>query len=357
MTMPPDRTPPADPHATDPLAIDPVRLEPWLTANVPGYAGPVAIAPIAGGQSNPTYRLSTPRRDYVLRRKPPGKLLPSAHAVDREFRVMAALAGSAVPVPAMHGLCEDESVIGSMFFVMDFVSGRNFVQPSDPALAPEERRALLRSMNATLAALHAIDPDAIGLGDFGRPGNYIARQVARWSKQYRASETQSIVAMDRLIDWLPTHMPPEGTTSIVHGDYRLDNLIVDPDEPRIAAVLDWELSTLGDPLADLACHCMAWRFTPELFRGIAGLDLAALGIPCEAEYVAAYAHHRGLGDVPHWRFYMAYNMFRFAAILQGVWFRALQGNAVGPDARAMGAKVATIAELAWAEANRRDKTG
>ncbi|MEX2202163.1 MAG: phosphotransferase family protein [Dongiaceae bacterium] len=340
--------------ASDPLAIDPARLEAWLEANVPGYAGPVTIAPIAGGQSNPTYCLATPGRDYVLRRKPPGELLPSAHAVDREFRVMAALAGSAVPVPAMHGLCTDESVIGSMFFVMDFVAGRKFVQPADPALTPADRRALFRSMNATLAALHAIDPAAVGLDDFGRPGNYITRQVARWSKQYRASATQKIAEMDRLIDWLPANLPPEGATSIIHGDYRLDNLIVDPDAPRIAAVLDWELSTLGDPIADLAYHCMAWRFTPELFRGIAGLDLAALGIPGEPEYVAAYVHHRGLGDVPHWRFYMAYNMFRFAAILQGVWYRALHGNAVGPDAKAMGAKVAPIAELAWAEVNRKD---
>ncbi|MEX2298638.1 MAG: phosphotransferase family protein [Dongiaceae bacterium] len=347
----------AAPSANDPLAIDPSRLEPWLEANVPIYAGPLAIARMTGGQSNPTYRLSTPGRDYVLRRKPPGELLPSAHAVDREFRVMAALAGSAVPVPAMHGLCADESVIGNMFFVMDFVHGRNFVQPGDPGLTPTERRALFRSMNATLAALHAIDPAAIGLGDFGRPGNYIARQVARWSKQYRASETQPIAEMDRLIDWLPANLPPEGATSIVHGDYRLDNLIVDPAAPRVVAVLDWELSTLGDPIADLAYHCMAWRFTPELFRGIAGLDLAALGIPGEAEYVAAYAHHRGLGDISHWRFYMAYNMFRFAAILQGVWYRALQGNAVGPDAEAMGAKVAPIARLAWDEATRKDEIG
>jgi aminoglycoside phosphotransferase (APT) family kinase protein len=343
-----------DQGANDPLAIDPVRLERWLEANVPGYAGPVTITPISGGQSNPTYRLATPGRDYVLRRKPPGELLPSAHAVDREFRVMAALAGSAVPVPAMHGLCTDESVIGSMFFVMDFVSGRHFMQPADPALSPTDRRALFGSMNATLAALHAIEPDTIGLSDFGRPGHYIARQVARWSKQYRASETQPIAEMDRLIDWLPANLPPEGATAIVHGDYRLDNLIVAADAPRIAAVLDWELSTLGDPLADLAYHCMAWRFSPELFRGVAGVDLAALGIPGEAEHVAAYAHHRGLDNVPHWRFYMAYNMFRFAAILQGVWHRALQGNAVGPDAQAMGAKVTPIAELAWAEANRKD---
>ncbi|MDZ4736959.1 MAG: phosphotransferase family protein [Rhodospirillaceae bacterium] len=341
----------------NPLAIDPSRLVPWLEANVPNYASPLTIARMTGGQSNPTYRLSTPARDYALRRKPPGALLPSAHAVDREYRVMAALAGSAVPVPAMHGLCTDESVIGSIFFVMDFVQGRNFVQPGDPALSPTERRALFRSMNATLAALHAIDPAAIGLADFGRPGNYIARQVARWSKQYRASETQTIAEMDRLIDWLPANLPPEGATSIVHGDYRLDNLIVDPVAPRIIAVLDWELSTLGDPVADLAYHCMAWRFTPELFRGIAGLDVAALGIPTEAEYVAAYAHHRGLGDIPHWHFYMAYNMFRFAAILQGVWHRALQGNAVGADAKAMGAKVAPIARLAWDEANRKVEIG
>ncbi|MEX0809812.1 MAG: phosphotransferase family protein [Dongiaceae bacterium] len=356
MTISHDSMPASDPLA-DPLAIDARRLEPWLAANLPFYEGPLSIARMTGGQSNPTYRLSTPAHEYVLRRKPPGALLPSAHAVDREHRVMAALAGSAVPVPAMHGLCTDESVIGSVFFVMDFVPGRSFVQPSDPALTPTDRRALFRSMNATLAALHAIDPAAIGLDDFGRPGNYIARQVARWSKQYRASETQPIAEMDRLIDWLPANLPPEGTISIVHGDYRLDNLIVDPDAPRIIAVLDWELSTLGDPIADLAYHCMAWRFTPELFRGIAGLDLAALGVPGEAEYVAAYAHHRGLGDIPHWGFYMAYNMFRFAAILQGVWHRALQGNAVGPGAQAMGAKVAPIARLAWDEANRKDERG
>jgi aminoglycoside phosphotransferase (APT) family kinase protein len=336
----------------DPALPDAARLAPWLAAHVPGFAGPVTIAPVGGGQSNPTFRLATPARDYVLRRKPPGALLPSAHAVEREFRVMRALAGSSVPVPRCHALCEDAGVIGSVFFVMDFVAGRNFQQPADPRLSPAERAAIFEAMNATLAALHAIDPQAVGLGDFGRPGHYIARQVARWSKQYRASETGTIPEMDRLIEWLPANLPPEGATAIVHGDFRLDNLILDARAPRIVAVLDWELSTLGDPIADLAYHCMVWRFTPDLFRGVAGLDLAALGIPREADHVAAYAARRGLAGVAHWPFYMAYNMFRFAAILQGVWHRALQGNAVGPDARAMGEKVAPIARLAWDEARR-----
>jgi aminoglycoside phosphotransferase (APT) family kinase protein len=311
---------------------------------------------MTGGQSNPTFRLHTPDRDYVLRRKPPGKLLPRAHAIEREHRAMAALAGTGVPVPKMYALCADENIVGSAFFVMELVAGRSFQQPADPALAPAERTRLFASMNETLATLHNLDPAAIGLAEFGPPRDYLRRTAERWTKHYRESETASIPEMDRLIDWLPANLPPEGEKRVLHGDFRLDNLIVHPVEPRVVAVIDWELSTIGDPLSDLAYHCMLWRFGPDLFRGVAGLDIAALGIPAEADYVAAYAKRRGLAEIPHWPFYMAINMFRFAAILQGVYKRSLQGNAADPElARAMGGKVGPIARLAWGEAGRADE--
>ena len=255
---------------------------------MPGYRGPAHLVPFEGGQSNPTFRLEAPSGRYVLRRKPAGQLLASAHAVDREFRVMRALATTAVPVPHVHALCEDTSVIGSAFYVMDHVEGRILWDARLPGLSPAERRAVYASMNATIAALHSVDPASVGLGDFGRPGNYLSRQIARWTTQYRASETTPIEAMDRLIEFLPQHIPEFDTTAIVHGDFRLDNLLLHPTEPRVVAVLDWELSTLGHPLADFAYHAMAWRLSPELFRGLAGTDLASLGIPDEATYVAEY---------------------------------------------------------------------
>ena len=270
------------------------RLEAWLRVTVPGFRGPIAAERFAGGQSNPSYKLTTGAGPLVLRRKPPGVLLPSAHAVDREFRVLRALGPTAVPVPRVHALCEDDDVIGSAFYVMEYLDGRIFWDQRLPEIAsPEERRAMFASMNAVIAALHGVDHEAVGLGDFGRPGNYMGRQIARWSRQYRASETETIRAMDALIDWLPQHLPPEGAAAIVHGDYRMDNLIFHNEEPRVIGVLDWELSTIGDPLADFAYHCLTWRVTPELFRGLAGVDFAALGIPDEAEYVALYCRQTG----------------------------------------------------------------
>ena len=323
------------------------RLEPWLVGHVAGFRGPLAAERFAGGQSNPSYRLDAASGAYVLRRKPPGALLPSAHAVDREFRVMRALAGTAVPVPRVHALCEDDQVIGSAFYVMEFLDGRIFWDPRLPDLAPAERAAMFDSMNAVIAALHSVDYAAVGLGDFGRPGNYMARQIARWSRQYRASETQPIAAMDRLIEWLPLHLPPESAPAIVHGDYRMDNLVFHPKEPRVIGVLDWELSTIGDPLADFAYHAMSWRVTPELFRGLAGIDFAAAGIPDEAAYVAAYCRRAGRAAIPAWEFYMVYSLFRIAAILQGIAKRAIDGTAAGADAAAQGRLARPLAEQAW----------
>ena len=330
--------------------IDIAALTAWFAREVPGFRGPLTVARIAGGQSNPTYRLSAPSGDYVLRRKPPGPLLPSAHAVEREFRVMKALQGSAVPVPPIHALCEDDAVIGSTFFVMGFVPGRVFMDARLPGVAPADRAAIFDSMNATIAALHSVDAESVGLGDFGRPGNYMGRQIGRWTKQYRASETEDIPAMNALIDWLGAYTPPEDRVAIVHGDYRMDNLLLHPTEPRAVALLDWELSTLGDPIADFAYHCMAWRIPPELFRGLAGTDLAAHGIPSEAEYVARYCERTGRTAIPDWTYYIAYGLFRLAAIMQGIAKRAIDGTAAAADAVEMGRKARPLAELGWAVA-------
>jgi aminoglycoside phosphotransferase (APT) family kinase protein len=328
------------------LALD--RVERFLSDHIAGFRGPLAAERFAGGQSNPTYRLRAASGDYVLRRKPPGPLLPSAHAVDREFRVMRALAQTAVPVPQVYALCEDDSVTGSAFYVMEHLDGRIFWDQRLPGIAPGERRAMFMSMNRVAADLHSVDYATLGLGDFGRPGNYMARQIARWSRQYRASETVKQPAMDALIDWLPAHLPPEGAPSIVHGDYRMDNLVFHKTEPRVVGVLDWELSTIGDPLADFAYHCLTWRVTPELFRGLAGVDFRALGIPDEAEYVAAYRAHIGRGPIVNWEFYLVYGLFRLAAILQGIAKRAIDGTAAGADAVATGATAIPMGEQAWA---------
>lgn len=325
------------------------RLDAWLCGHVEGFRGPLAAERFAGGQSNPSYRLDAGSGRYVLRRKPPGPLLPSAHAVDREFRVIRALAGTGVPVPRVHALCDDEAVIGSAFYVMEFLDGRIFWDQRLPEIAdPAERTAMFDSMNAVIAALHSVDYQAIGLGDFGRPGNYIGRQIARWSRQYRASETEPIAAMDRLIEWLPLRLPPEGRPAIVHGDYRMDNLVFHPAEPRVIGVLDWELSTIGDPLADFAYHCLTWRVTPELFRGLAGVGFAGLGIPDEPEYLAAYCRRTGRNAIPDWEFYLVYSLFRIAAILQGIAKRAIDGTAAGADAGAQGRLARPLAEQAWA---------
>jgi aminoglycoside phosphotransferase (APT) family kinase protein len=338
----------------DALKFDQAALEAWMAENVDGYAGPLTVEQFKGGQSNPTYKLVTPGRQYVLRRKPPGKLLPSAHAVDREFRVMNALGQQGFPAPTMHGLCEDDAVIGTAFYVMDFVEGRIFWDPYLPDLEPAERAAIYDASNATLAQLHSIDYEAAGLGDYGKPGNYFDRQIGRWTKQYKAAETDPIAAMDRLIDWLPANAPEQERTSVVHGDYRLDNMIFHPTEPKVIAVLDWELSTLGDPLADFTYQLMQWRTPKDIRSGFLGVDLKAMGIPTEEEYVAAYCKRTGRDGIPKLDFYFAYNIFRLAGIAQGVYARSQQGNASNERAKELGALVAPMAEYAWSIAEKAD---
>jgi len=337
--------------------FDVAALGAWLAAHVGGFVGPLTVEQFAGGQSNPTFKLVTPSRSYVMRTKPgpAAKLLPSAHAIEREYRVMDALANTDVPVAHMLALCEEEAVIGRAFYVMEFVEGRVLWDQSLPGMSSAERAAIYDEMNRVIAALHTVDVDQAGLTNYGKPGNYFARQIGRWSKQYQASETEPIEAMHRLIEWLPQHMPAEadegrdGKTrvSIVHGDYRLDNLIFHPSEPRVLAVLDWELSTLGNPLADFAYHCMAWHVDPKQFRGIAGLDWAALGIPDEAHYVQRYCERTGLKIEGDWNFYLAYNMFRIAAILQGIMKRVVEGTAASAQAADAGRRARPMAELAW----------
>ena len=332
--------------AGDDLALD--RVERFLSDRVDGFRGPLIAERFAGGQSNPTYRLRAKSGDYVLRKKPPGPLLPSAHAVDREFRVIRALAKTAVPVPKVYALCEDDSVTGSAFYVMEHLDSRIFWDQRLPGIPPDERGAMFASMNQVIADLHSVDHAALGLEDFGRPGNYMGRQIARWSRQYRASETAKQPAMDALIDWLPAHLPPEGAPAIVHGDYRMDNLVFHMTEPRVISVLDWELSTIGDPLADFAYHAMSWRIDPALYNGLGGVDVAALGISTEAEYVAAYCRHTGRAVIADWEFYLAYSLFRFAAICQGIAKRAIDGTAASADAVATGATAIPMGEQAWA---------
>jgi aminoglycoside phosphotransferase (APT) family kinase protein len=335
--------------ARDAVGLDADRLGNWLCEHVEGFRTPFTASQFAGGQSNPTYLLESAGRRYVLRRKPGGKLLPSAHAIEREYRVISALGGSAVPVPGARALCEDASVIGTAFYVMDHVEGRIFWNDALPELPAAERRAIYQELSRVLAALHAVDFTAAGLGDYGKPGQYVERQVARWSKQYRASETQPIDAMDRLIDWLPRHVPPEEETRLVHGDYRLDNVIFHPREPRILAVIDWELSTLGSPLVELAYLCMRWHMPAEGFRALGGLDLETLNIPSESEFVADYCRIRDRAPVTSeiWAYYLAFNLFRLAAILQGVLARALQGNASSPNALDSGQRARSVAAMGW----------
>ncbi|MBL0944025.1 MAG: phosphotransferase [Hydrogenophaga sp.] len=346
---------------TDRHAFDTAALQRWLEPRLPGFEGPLTVEMFKGGQSNPTYKLITPRRAYVMRAKPGpvAKLLPSAHAIEREFRVMSALASTDVPVAQMHLLCEDESVIGRAFYVMQCVDGRVLWEQSLPGMDCAQRGAIYDEMNRVMAALHRVRPDTIGLADYGRPGNYFERQIGRWSKQYQASVTQPIAEMDRLIEWLPQNVPAmardESMVSVVHGDYRLDNLMFHPSEPRVLAVLDWELSTLGHPLADFSYHCMSWHIPPGMFRGIAGLDLASLGIPSEAEYIARYCERTGFATPAQlqadWSFYLAYNMFRLAAILQGIAKRVEAGTASSEQAVRSAAGARPMAELAWRYAN------
>lgn len=322
----------------------------YLRGHIDGFAGDMAIEQFKGGQSNPTFKLITPKQNYVMRAKPApvAKLLPSAHAIDREFRVMKALYTSDVPVAKMHTLCEDESVIGRAFYVMDFVDGRVLWDPQLPGLRASERAAIFDELSRVIAALHRVNFEAIGLSDYGKHEGYLARQIARWTKQYKASETEPIPAMDALIEWLPAHIPAGEETSIVHGDYRLDNVIFHPAEPRILAVLDWELSTLGHPLADFAYHCMTWYLPPGAGRGLAGIALEGTGIPNVKDYIARYCERTGRKDgIPHFEFYMAYNMFRMAGILQGIMKRVVDGTAASAQAVAMGKATRPIAEQGW----------
>lgn len=330
------------------------NLARWMQAHVPGFTGAnLRVEKFAGGQSNPTYRVRSDEGEYVVRRKPPGQLLKGAHAIEREARVISALASVGFPVPRVHGLCEDPEVIGSAFYVMDLVEGRIFWDPSFSVLPREQRAAHMDAMNATLASLHGVDVDAIGLGDFGRKGGYVARQVARWSKQYAEDEAAGRhPAMDRLVEWLPAHLPAADETALVHGDFRADNMIFHPTEPRVIAVLDWELSTLGDPLADFAYHAMTYRMPRDIQGGIAGVDPVAQGLPTEAEYVAAYCRRTGRDSLPDLDYYIAFNMFRFAAILHGIRGRAVRGTAANAAADRMGELFGRVADLAWEQAGK-----
>ncbi len=338
-------------------AFNEQALAVWLTQHLPGFAGPLQVVSFKGGQSNPTYQLITPGASYVMRSKPApvAKLLPSAHAIEREFAVMRGLAGTAVPVPQMLCLCEDESVIGRAFYIMSFMEGRIWWDQSLPDQTPKQRGEVYSEMNRVLAALHSVDYAACGLVDYGKPGNYFERQIGRWSKQYVASITDPIAEMDQLMTWLPDHIPAmardPSMVSIVHGDYRLDNLMFHPTELRVIAVLDWELSTLGHPLADFSYHCMAWHIAPGAFRGIGGLDLARLGIPPEEVYIRQYCDRTGLTSperlAEDWNFYLAYNLFRMAAILQGIGKRVQAGTAASAQAKQAAAGAKPLAQLAW----------
>jgi aminoglycoside phosphotransferase (APT) family kinase protein len=330
--------------------IDQAALEAHLARHVPGFAGPLTLARYKGGQSNPTYRLSTPRAAYVLRRKPFGKLLPSAHAIEREYRVTVALAEAGFPVARPLHLCADESVIGAAFYVMEHAEGRVIWEPHAPGLSGRERAALFDSLNATIASLHRFDPAGLGLADYGKPQGYVARQIRRWSEQYRASETETVPEMDRLIGWLPGACPAGSGAAIVHGDFRLDNCIIHPTEPRIVAVLDWELSTIGDPLADFTYHLMQW-FMPvsETGAGVGSLlgHETEPGLPAIGDYIADYCRRTGRDGIPDLAVYMAYNFFRLAAILQGILGRVRDGTAANADAATMARQVKPLAETAW----------
>jgi aminoglycoside phosphotransferase (APT) family kinase protein len=330
--------------------FDEDRLRRWMEANVEGFAGPLAVEQFKGGQSNPTYKLTTPGRSYVLRRKPPGKLLPGAHAVDREYRVISALHAQCFPVARSYGLCLDETVIGTQFYVMEMVEGRIFWDPAFREVPRAERPAYFDAMNATIASLHSIDPETAGLGDYGKPGNYFARQIARWSKQYAEDrEAGRVPAMDRLVEWLPGAVPPdEPQARIIHGDFRCDNMIFHPERPEVLAVLDWELSTLGHPLADFSYHLMMYRMPDALGE----LDLAELNIPSEDDYVRAYCARTGRDGIPDLDFYLAFNLFRLAGILHGIKGRIARGTAASAHATEMVKRLEPLANLAWEQARK-----
>jgi len=333
--------------------FDEARLAAWLEQNLPGFAGPLAVRQFASGQSNPTFHLQSPTGELVLRKKPPGVLVESAHAIDREYRVLGALASSDVPVPRARVYCADAAVIGTPFYVMDYQPGRIFTDPLLPGLAPAERAGIYDAMNDALARLHGFDWERNGLGDFGRPAQYVARQIARWRKQYVAARSESVPGMDQLGDWLAANVPERESAAIAHGDFRIGNLIFDEREARVVAILDWELSTIGEPLCDLSFNCMTYHLPAgdPIAAGFAGVDIAALGIPSEADYLAAYARRTGRNDVPDWRFYMAFSLYRTAAIQHGVYRRALAGNASSETALLFGNCYRMVAASGWALAS------
>jgi acyl-CoA dehydrogenase len=334
------------------LTFDENVLATWLKEKGLLDKASLTVKPLTGGQSNPTYLLTSGQQRYVLRKKPPGPLLPSAHAVDREYRVMQALQNSAVPVPKLFAFSEELEIVGTPFYIMEYLDGRVIVDQSLPTFSKEDRSLVYQDMNRVIAALHSVDYATVGLETFGKPGNYFGRQIARWSRQYKEANTEDIPALHALIEWLPANIPVGEQTSIVHGDYRLDNLVLHPTEPRAIGLLDWELATLGHPLADFAYHCMSWHIPASLWRGIGGLDLAALGIPDEAQYLKRYSQTTGLDGAEHWDFYIAYNLFRIAAILQGIARRAADGTAASSDALETGNKARPLAEIGWKYAQR-----
>ena len=330
--------------------FDESKLAAYLEQYIEGFRGPLHAEKFSGGQSNPTFKISAASGNYVLRRKPPGELLKSAHAVDREYRVMSALATTAVPVAKTYHLCEDENIIGSMFYVMEYIDGRVMWDPTLPEVSAENRHAIYSEMNRVLAAVHSVDINKVGLADYGKPGNYFERQIGRWSKQYLASQTETIPEMDALMTWLPANLPQDdGSVSLVHGDFRLDNMMFHPQENRVLALVDWELSTLGHPYADLAYQCMQLRMDHSgAMPGLGGIDRAKLGIPSEEDYIQLYCERRGLDGIPDWNFYLVFSFFRFASILQGVKKRALEGNASSEKAMQMGELVVPLAQQAVA---------
>ncbi|MET3473446.1 aminoglycoside phosphotransferase (APT) family kinase protein [Novosphingobium sp. 1529] len=331
--------------------IDAGALAAWMAGHIADYAGPLEVTRFKGGQSNPTYLLTTPGRRYVLRKQPPGPLLKGAHAVDREARVLRAMAGAGLPVPAVYGFCPDQSVIGTAFYVMEMIDGRIFWDPALPEIAAAARPAYFDAMNATIAQLHSIDPVAAGLDDYGRPSGYMARQIALWTRNYLADEDAGReAAMDRLIEWLPRHAPPEVEACVIHGDFRLDNMIFHPNEPRVIAVLDWELSTLGDPRADFAYHAMMYRVPQVVMKSLAGLDLAASNLPSERDYIARYQARTGYDLAKDYDYFLAFNLFRLAAITHGIKGRVIRGTAVSAQAEERSRNVGVLADAAWAHA-------
>lgn len=330
----------------------PASLERWLEHAIQDYRGPSTLEKCGFGQSNPTFRLKSPSGSYILRRKPLGPLLPKAHAIEREFRVLNALEGSPVPAPKVYALCEDPAILGAPFYVMECVEGRIFYDQTLPGMTAEQRAALFDGMNKAVAALHQVEPNKVGLETYGRPEGFIARQVELWTRQYRATESdRRNEPMERLIEWLPRHLPPEQEGRIFHGDLRIDNMVFHPTEPRVLALLDWELSTLGDPLADFAYHMMVWRVPRDVFRGLGDLDFDKLGIPQENDYLADYCRRTGRDGIPNWNFYMAFSLFRVASILQGVWHRSQTGQASAEDSEEVGLKAWPLSEIGWSIAS------